>query len=145
MSENAKEYFASGYNCAQSVFRAVLEAKGLFFDEASFLAAGFGGGVGGQQGDICGAVAGAIMAIGILHKQSITDIVEHKKATYKSANVFVIEFQKIHKTHICNDLVGFDMSDNEAKNKAREEGVFTTICPKFVETAVEIVLDMYND
>lgn len=52
----AMNYFSTGYNCAQSVLKSVLEVNEMDFDEIFNLAAGFGGGVG-LQGHICGAVS----------------------------------------------------------------------------------------
>jgi len=143
-SNKARKYFSSGYNCAQSVFRALLEEKGIFFDEAPILAAGFGGGIS-RRGEMCGAVTGAIMALGIIHGQQIKDPHEHKIITYNSVNEFIKKFNQIHNTVICNELIGFDISDSEAREKGNEEGFFDTICPNFIESAINIILEMFPE
>ncbi|NHK32650.1 MAG: C_GCAxxG_C_C family protein [Asgard group archaeon] len=142
MSEKAKEYFASGYNCAQAVLRSVLEEKNLFFDQVPIVAAGFGGGIS-RRGEICGALTGAVMAIGMLTFQNDVDVSKHKALTYEKVAEFINKFNEFHDTPICNELIGFDIRDPEAREKGNEEGVFREICPKFVETAVKIVLELF--
>ncbi len=60
IEQKALEYHANGYNCAQSVFAACCEYTEMDEKTALALAAGFGGGL--RSGEICGAVAGAVMA-----------------------------------------------------------------------------------
>ncbi|NHJ04630.1 MAG: C_GCAxxG_C_C family protein [Candidatus Heimdallarchaeota archaeon] len=139
----AKENFPK-YNCAQSVLKAILEHKELYFDQVTTLAAGFGGGIS-RRGEICGAVSGAIMAIGIIHGQQIKDPKEHKIVTYNSANEFIKKFNQIHNTVICNELIGFDISDSEAREKGNKEGIFENICPNFIESAIKIILEMFPE
>lgn len=140
--KKAKEYFTSGYNCAQAVSRAVLEYKELSFEELAIISAGFGGGIS-RRGEICGAVTGAIMAIGMLTSQTEKDVSKHKAATYKKVAEFIDKFNEIHETPICNNLIGFDIRDPDARQKGNDEGVFRKICPKFLETATKIVLELF--
>jgi C_GCAxxG_C_C family probable redox protein len=142
MSEEAKEYFTTGYNCAQAVLRSVLEKKKLYFEQAPIVAAGFGGGIS-RRGEMCGALTGAVMAIGILTSENEKDISRHKALTYEKVAEFIKKFNEIHETPICNELVGFDIRDPEARKKGNEEGVFRELCPKFVETAAKIVLELF--
>jgi len=39
----------------------------------------------------------------------------------------------------CRDLIGIDISTKEGLEKARELGIFDTLCVKFVKDAVEII------
>lgn len=140
----AKEYFSSDFNCAQSVLRAFLESKDLSFDGATHITAGFGGGITGQ-GQICGAASGALMAIGMLLGRDITDVKEHKDQTYSKTYKFLMRFREEFDTEICSKLVGIDMTDNQARKEANEKGLFNEICPKFVEGAVKILVDMFPE
>ena len=63
IKEKAEKLHKSGYNCAQSVLGACGEYTGLDDDTALAISAGFGGGL--RSGEICGAISGAVMAIGI--------------------------------------------------------------------------------
>ncbi|MBR6353188.1 MAG: C_GCAxxG_C_C family protein [Oscillospiraceae bacterium] len=63
VEEKAIAYHDRGFNCAQSVLCSVGAYTGLDENTALAVAAGFGGGC--RCGEICGAVSGAIMALGM--------------------------------------------------------------------------------
>ena len=59
--------FQSGLHCAEAVSKTVLE---IFSDESHpkviKSASGFGGGIGGSMGELCGAFTGGVIALGFL-------------------------------------------------------------------------------
>ncbi len=140
----ALRYFDGEYNCVQAVFKAILEHKGLYFDEATQLSAGFGAGItfSGQQ---CGAVSGGVMAIGVLVGKTISDVRKHKSETYRLSEEFLARFKEEFGTVRCDDLTGVNMGNGEEFNKALDEGVFHDVCPKYVVKAVQILLDLFPD
>ncbi len=137
----ALRYFEGDYNCAQSVLKAILEKYDRYYDEGTASVAGLGGGVG-LQGDVCGAVSGAVVALGVLNSRKIKDAKKHKEETYASAAKFSYKFKKKFDTVICSQLTGINMTDTEARDEAIKSGAFRKLCPKFVEEAVRITLDM---
>ncbi len=141
--EKALEYFNS-HNCCQAVLRTVLEEKGLMFDEAVFIGSGFGGGIIGR-GEVCGAVSGAVMAIGLVTKAFYEDLAEHKSATRETTKIFYERFEGIYGNSTCNGLIGIDGNDLDAKKRASEASIYRENCPKFVQSAVNIVLDLFTD
>ncbi len=64
--EDAVSFHQQGCNCAQSVLASVGKYTGLDRKTALSVAAGFGGGV--RSGEICGAISGAVMAIGLIEQ-----------------------------------------------------------------------------
>ncbi len=143
-ASRAEKYFAAEYNCAQSVLMAILEARNIELPEAPYLAAGMGGGIA-RQGDTCGAISGAILAIGSLIHRSVTDIGTHKELTYTAAIKFYEQFKRHFGSGTCRVLTGIDVSDAVARKRAREKGIFDNICTKCVMTAVELVLNMFPE
>jgi C_GCAxxG_C_C family probable redox protein len=142
--KRAMEYFSSDYNCAQSVMKSILESKGMDFDEIFHLAAGFGGGVG-LQGHICGAVSGAVAALGVINGSRYDDFIKHKEATYSSTEKFIKIFSGKNRSIICDDLTGITMADKASHDKAIEDGTFRKICPGYVKDAIRIVLEMTKE
>ncbi|UCE09921.1 MAG: C_GCAxxG_C_C family protein [Candidatus Thorarchaeota archaeon] len=138
----AREYFASGYNCTQAVLRSVLEERGLMFNQVPLVASGFGGGIG-RQGGICGAATGGVMAIGMLIGEFAKDNTEQKNLAYEKVTEFLNRFRNEYSTVECRDLIGYDVSDHDSRKKAYDDGVFARLCPGFVESAVEYVLDIF--
>ena len=63
IKELANNYHIAGYNCAQSVLCACAEYTGLDEKTALAVSAGFGGGLRSEE--ICGAISGAVMALGM--------------------------------------------------------------------------------
>ena len=64
LSEEAVKLHGEGNNCAQCVLMTAGKYTGLDVDMARRVSAGFGGGV--RSGEICGAISGAVMALGLL-------------------------------------------------------------------------------
>lgn len=141
-AEKAVETFGKRYNCCQAVLTAFCEELGLDAETAMRIASGFGGGIG-HMGETCGAVTGAIMVISLKKGMSMPDHpFRSNQAVYPVVHSFVSNFIKRNKSIKCRDLLGFDISNNEALLKARQDGVFQKICPGFIADAVKILEDM---
>ncbi|RLD53569.1 MAG: hypothetical protein DRI97_13205, partial [Bacteroidetes bacterium] len=80
-SEEAKELFLSGYNCAQSILLSFADDLKFSKELAQKMAAGFGGGMGKRQ-ETCGAVTGAIMVLGMMKGEEVNNNDELKAAAY---------------------------------------------------------------
>jgi C_GCAxxG_C_C family probable redox protein len=66
-SEKAAKYFGNGFHCAEAVAASVLEVLGEEPSEATAHATAFGGGFGRTYQEVCGALSGALIAIGHLY------------------------------------------------------------------------------
>jgi C_GCAxxG_C_C family probable redox protein len=133
----ARDRFAQGFSCSQSVFCAFAPNLGIADETALKLASPFGGGVA-HQGQVCGAVTGALLALG-LGRGSAT--VDKKDETYRLAEDFIKRFQERHGTIVCRELIGHDLSAPGGLQSAREQKVFKTICPGLVKDAAELVAE----
>lgn len=68
--DRARKNFSKGYNCTECVLEAVLNHIDTGLPkEVQKVATGFGGGVG-LYGDTCGAITGAVLAVGTVHGRS---------------------------------------------------------------------------
>ena len=139
--ELAKKYFSGNYNCSQSTMKAILVGMEMDFEQVMPLAAGIGAGVA-HEGNVCGAVSGAILALGVIENKSHADAKQHKEAAYASGEEFVRRFKQKYGTIICNELTGVEMTDTNARNNAIEDGTFVKKCPSFVSDAVRIALEI---
>lgn len=137
-SEKAVEAHKTGYNCSQAVFAAFCDKCGLDERTAHGAAAAFGGGLG-RKGFICGAVTGALMAIGM----ATGGEKEKKEENYAKAVRFIDRFTEKHGSIICRKLIEFDISTPEGLKKARESGVFEKVCLKLVGNAVDLLEDEF--
>lgn len=140
MANEAKTYFQQHYNCAQSVFAPFAKRFGVDMDTAFKIATPFGGGLG-HGGQVCGAVSGALMSIGLAKGTSAYDK-EKKDACYALAVAFQERFRALHGDVTCPGLLGLDIGEPDELEKVRELGLFHSLCPKLVGDAAEIVAEM---
>ena len=138
--QTAQDRFAGGFNCSQAVFSAYASHLGIDDETALKLTSTFGGGVA-RQGDVCGAVTGALMALG-LGRGNAT--LENKEENYRLADEFIKRFQELRGTILCRELIGYDLSKPEGLQKAREQKVFVSACPGFVKDAAELIAEFLD-
>lgn len=138
--QTAQDRFAESFNCSQAVFSAYASQFGIDDEAALKLASPFGGGVA-HQGYVCGAVTGALMALGLARG---SDTAETKDETYRMAENFISRFRERHDTILCRELIGTDISTPEGLQSAREQEVFATACPGFVKDAAELVAEFLD-
>ena len=133
--EIAGTVFSQNFNCSQSVFSAFAARFGLDRETALKLASPFGGGVA-RRGEVCGAVTGALLALGLARG---VEAPAGKEEIYRLSQEFMCLFEEKHNTVLCRDLIACDLSTPAGYQAAAEKRVFTTICPVLVQDAVEIV------
>jgi len=137
----ASERFSQHYSCSQSVFSAFAPRFGLTDEQALKLASPFGGGVV-HQGHICGAVTGALMALGLARGNAAAD---KKDETYRVAEDFLKRFRERHGTILCRELIGHDISTPDGLQNARDTGVFKSTCPGLVRDAAEFDVEFLDE
>lgn len=137
-SEQAKELFLEGNNCAQSVLLSFADEYGYSKELALKISAGFGGGMGKTQ-ETCGAVSGAIMVLGIREGEKASDNDELKSGAYGSTKELISKFTDEFQTTSCRELTGCDFNTDSGNEKFKSEGVMEKICAPCVKRAVEIV------
>ncbi|MEE1086365.1 MAG: C-GCAxxG-C-C family protein [Schaedlerella sp.] len=101
--EKALAYNKKGYNCAQAVACTFCEELGIKEEDAFRMAEGFGSGMGMM--DMCGAVTGMIMVIGM--KNSIGNLESGKPTkgdTVKKAKNYAEQFKEKNGSYYCRDL-----------------------------------------
>ena len=138
--EDALDVFSQKFNCSQSVFSAFATRLGLDKETALKLASPFGGGVA-RRGEICGAVSGALLVLGLARG---ADEPAGKDEIYRLSQEFMRLFEEKHDTVICRDLLSCDIGTPDGWQMAKEAGKFTTICPALVRDAAEIVQTFLN-
>ena len=123
--EQAKEHFSSGFNCAESVLLALSKGLGLSDGAGAFIpmmATGFGGGIA-LNGDTCGALNGAVIAISLVLGRSKP--LQSRDLCYKAVDRLYQDFKGEFGTCKCCELTGVDLKTPEGLNavhgRIREE------------------------
>ncbi len=145
MSERSEKAVAcfEDFNCAQSVITTCGPEFGLDRETALRVAGGLGGGMG-RLGEVCGAVTGAFLVIGLKHGKSHLedDESETKEKAYALVYEFADRFRARNGSILCRELLGCDIGTPAGRDQAREKGLFNDLCPKLVRDAVEILEQM---
>jgi C_GCAxxG_C_C family probable redox protein len=86
-------------------------------------------------GEVCGAVSGGVLAIGLLYGQDSEDAVSIK------TEEFVRRFAELKGAVRCNDLTGLDMSSEKGVREYDARNLYEEICNKVVSSAVQLLLE----
>jgi C_GCAxxG_C_C family probable redox protein len=106
------------------------------------IASGFGGGIG-NTGAVCGAVVGAVMAIGL--KLERGDTMEDLLRIAGVAQEFRQRFEAAMGTISCRDLTGVDLTTEEGMMQTMEDNTAQKVCFPAVGTAYQIVLELLQE
>jgi C_GCAxxG_C_C family probable redox protein len=136
----AMEMLAQNYSCAQSILSAFGPAYGMDEETALRTAVCFGAGMS-RLGRDCGAVTGALMALGLAYGEANPDQAA-KNLAYGKAQEYIRRFKERRGTIVCRELVGYDLSDDAQLKEARDRGVFIKVCTPLVREAAELLAAM---
>lgn len=135
-SEFQREMSSKGCNCAQIVFSYFAEKNGLDINKALKITSAFGGGMG--KGDVCGAITGAYMALGLIYGNDLEN--SDRSILKEKIKEFDLEFQKISMERRCEDILGVNVGDKEKVMEfAKKNPDFKAICPKLVINSINII------
>ncbi len=138
--EKSAAYFRDGFNCSQAVFAAFATDFGVAEELALKISTQFGGGA--RKGEMCGAVSGALMVLGLKYGHFNRNSPEEKGNAYKKAEEFMNRFMEKNGTVVCRELLGYDVSKPKDMEKIKELDLFKITCPKMIQCATEIVEQM---
>jgi C_GCAxxG_C_C family probable redox protein len=136
-ADSAMSLFFEEYACSQAVLSVYCNLFNIDHDTAMKLAAGFAGGM--RRGETCGAVTGAYMVLGLNCKNENPETPDARIRVYEDVCEFSKKFEEINGSLNCNALLCCDISTEEGMQKAKEEKLFQTICPRLVKSSIELL------
>ena len=142
-TDKAQEYLSNNFNCSQAVFTTFATEMGLDEELALKIATQFGGGA--RKGEMCGAVSGALMVLGLKYGHCHSENEEEKGRAYRISEDFMNRFIQKNGTVVCRELLGYDLSEPEDMKKIKELNLFKTTCSEMVRCATEIVDEMIKE
>ncbi len=106
------------------------------------IASCFGGGIA-NMGGVCGAVAGAVMAIGL--KKERGDTIQD----WDRISVVVQEFRRRFEAEVgsinCRELTGADLSTEEGREQYMGSDTPMTVCFPAVDVAYRLVMGLLKE
>jgi len=103
-AEQAVANFQNGYNCAQSVALAYADLYPVDIETVKMLSAPFGGGMGRLR-EVCGAVTGMFLILGMEHPVTEPNDKTTKTASYAAVQRTALNFKDKMGSYICADLL----------------------------------------
>jgi C_GCAxxG_C_C family probable redox protein len=106
------------------------------------IAFGFAGGLG-NTGAVCGAVVGAVMAIGL--KRGRADTMEEGLRELAVAREFRRRFEAEMETISCRELTGADLTTEEGIEQFMSSDTPQRVCFPAVSVAYRLVVDLLKE
>jgi len=120
----------------------VCQDSGIESEFIPRIASCFGGGIG-NTGAVCGAVAGAMMAIGLRVKRG--DTMEEWLRTAAVAKEFRRRFEVEMETINCRELTGADSTTEQGRDKFMNSDIPMTVCVPAVGMAYRLATDLLKE
>lgn len=136
LSEIALKYFKSGYVCSQAVLVAYADRYGIDKKTALKIATAFGGGIA-RTAEICGAVSGGLMVIGLAHGRADLENQTDKEQTYALSRELMQRIQTKFGSTICKHILGEDISTEQGRQAALDKKLFETTCCDCIRFTVD--------
>ena len=130
-SDKAVELFKTGACCSQAVFCAFAEDFGMDAETAMKVSAGLGGGVGRMR-EVCGAVTGATLALGMKYGPD-------KAAVYPHVQELCARFKAECGSIVCRELLDGTGATQGGSPEARTDAYYRKRpCAEMVRLAAEL-------
>jgi C_GCAxxG_C_C family probable redox protein len=142
-ADEAVTLFKCGFSCSQAVLSVFAPQFGLERDIALQISQGFGAGIG-YSDDVCGAVSGAVMVIGLRYGRTTAEDKAAKERTYAIVGEFLKRFKERNGSVECTTLLGYNLSDPQQVAEAKKRKAVMARCPALVWDAVELVKDLIS-
>lgn len=142
-SASAQKYFVQKYHCSQAVFAAFATELGITEEQALKISGCFGSGM--RKGEVCGAVTGALMALGLKYGQCRIDDTDSRIKTNELTDLLMDRFKEKNGSYICKYLLGHDITIPAELEQVRGKGLFTSLCPKMVASAATILDEIIEE
>lgn len=136
----AAQLFLDGCSCSQAVMTAFCDLTGMDRSTALRLSAPFGGGIGRMR-EVCGAVSGMMMVVGLLYGFEPSEGSTAKSAHYHLVQELAEQFRQQAGSIICREILKNPPADPNPSPRTAEYYA-NRPCARMVMLAAEI-LDRY--
>ena len=138
-ADKAAELFITGFSCAQSVTAAFCEEYDMEMETGLKIACPLGGGCG--LGELCGAISGGAIIVGLKYGQYDLADNESKANCRAKRDEFVDKFIEKNESATCRELLGVDILTEEGEEEYKRllADRATSPCAGFVKDAALIL------
>ena len=142
VAQKAIAYFEAGFNCSESILKGYLDVYGKD-PILGAAASGFGGGIGGK-GITCGAVLGAVIAIGLHYNRQNSADKELYSKVRENSRELIEQFSEINASSYCKDLQPYDLTTMTGREKLHNDPEVKTKCKSYLASAAALLVKSIN-
>lgn len=141
-ADKAEKLFREGCNCSQAVFAAFCDLTGFSKTDALKISAGFGGGFARKR-EVCGAVSGMTMTLGVLLGNSDVGNAAKKNAFYSLVGGCMTEFSALFGSCVCREILKLTAETYSPISTARSPEFYEMRpCVRCIRAAAEITAEV---
>ncbi len=137
----ATQYAENEFLCSEAVLLALSEAQNITNEIIPRIATGFGAGIG-RHGEVCGALSGAVMGLGLCFGRSQVSETPQDTAPYQFGQTMVNLFASRIGHIRCRDILDLDISSEEGRRKYHEQNLWESKCRELIRIATELAYDL---
>ncbi len=135
----AQQLAARGFHCSEAVLATVCRELGIANDLVPRIATVLAGGMA-ESGEVCGAVTGALLAIGIKHGRD--EAGQSDDEAQKLGAELLRAFRERMGSLYCRELTGADLSTPEGRKEYRHSDGPIRVCLPAIGFAYEKTLEL---
>ena len=144
-ADKAVDLFVEGYNCSQAVFMAFADKFDIDKTTAAALSTSFGGGIGRLR-EMCGAVSGGAMLLGLKYPHLHPSDTSFKDKNYQIVQNFALEFKKKIGSYNCDEILDIFSVQNISNPITETEKLYAEKpCARCVRVAAELIEKELSD
>ena len=132
-------YADQGFLCVESVLKALADLKGVESEYIPAISSGMAAGVA-RTSQICGAVSGAILGLGLWFGRS-TPVTGDRKP-YWYSRLFLNRWMEAHPTSSCSELLGIDLDNPEGYKVFQSEDMWENKCKRYIRESTGLAYDI---
>ncbi|HBL77603.1 MAG TPA: hypothetical protein DD458_20420 [Prolixibacteraceae bacterium] len=138
--DKAQLFFDEGYACSQSILLTFAGQFDLDEKTTKLISSTFGGGMGRLR-QMCGAVTGGFMVLGLKYGNADPTDMDTKLSAYRKVRELNHQVEEIHGTSNCSEILKKFASEADVAERKHHK----IICRKVVGDVAEKVYDMINN
>ena len=140
--ERAIGYIDDGFLCVEAVLKTLADLKGLESEYIPAIASGMAAGVA-RTNQICGAVTGAILGLGLWFGRR--EPVEGDRRIYWYSRLFIDRWMESHPSTNCAGLLGIELEDPEGYAVFQDNDYWNVKCRQYIKEAIDLAIDIINE
>ena len=140
-SDQVKQAYADGLMCSQSILKVFGPRYGLSGELAGKIACGLAGGMS-WEGQVCGAVTGAVMVLGLALCEGTASDELGRQTIQEAVETFTTRFEEQFGKRSCAELLNMEIYTPEGYDAARQSDLFNRKCPGLLAGAAAILEDV---